>query len=204
MRARRQGRLRRRERRRPVRGLGGSAGRCRSGRWNIVNRRNAAGARDRRVRRRAAGGAVLPRRRPGADHRDRLAARTATGARTRRPRPARARSSPRARTGLDLLGLDDARTMHRRRLRPTGTGLIETDVTGNPLPSAYGAAFDGSCVVGLGDPGLVFRVDPSGLLAVLGPAGEPDARPARPALRRRRRRGDVAARVAAGRPRQAS
>ena len=40
--------------------------------------------------------------------------------------------------------------------------MIETDVTGNPIPPAYGAAFDGSCVVGLGDPGLVFTVDPSG------------------------------------------
>ena len=41
-------------------------------------------------------------------------------------------------------------------------GAINTDVDSNPLPSAYGAATDGSCVVGLGDPGLAFTVDPSG------------------------------------------
>lgn len=41
-------------------------------------------------------------------------------------------------------------------------GNIAADINGNTLPSAYGAATDGTCVVGLGDPGLVFTVDPSG------------------------------------------
>jgi hypothetical protein len=48
----------------------------------------------------------------------------------------------------------------------TGTGFedgwLAQDSQGNPLPSAYGAAWDGSCAVGLGDPGLVFTVDPRG------------------------------------------
>ena len=41
-------------------------------------------------------------------------------------------------------------------------GWLSTDGTGEVLPTAYGAAWDGSCVVGLGDPGLVFTVDPLG------------------------------------------
>jgi hypothetical protein len=41
-------------------------------------------------------------------------------------------------------------------------GWLTTDLRNDPLPSAYGAAFDGSCAVGLGDPGLVFSVDPAG------------------------------------------
>ena len=42
------------------------------------------------------------------------------------------------------------------------SGWIGKAVDGADLPSAYGAAWDGSCVVGLGDPGLVFTVDPVG------------------------------------------
>ena len=41
-------------------------------------------------------------------------------------------------------------------------GWISSDVDGGILPSAYGATFDGTCAVGLGDPGQVFTVDPSG------------------------------------------
>lgn len=41
-------------------------------------------------------------------------------------------------------------------------GWLTTDANSASLPTAYGAAFDGTCVVGLGDPGLVFTVDPSG------------------------------------------
>ena len=41
-------------------------------------------------------------------------------------------------------------------------GWLGHDVEGAPLPWAYGTAFDGSCVLGLGDPGLVFSVDPKG------------------------------------------
>ena len=41
-------------------------------------------------------------------------------------------------------------------------GRLNYDVGGDPLPWAYGTAFDGSCVHGLGDPGLVFSVDPKG------------------------------------------
>ncbi len=41
-------------------------------------------------------------------------------------------------------------------------GVIETDNVGNYLPSAYGATSDGTCAVGLGDPGEVFTVDPAG------------------------------------------
>ncbi|MEO8690607.1 MAG: PKD domain-containing protein, partial [Solirubrobacteraceae bacterium] len=40
-------------------------------------------------------------------------------------------------------------------------GVVTVDGLGQPLPGAYGAAWDGSCVVGLGDPGLVFTVDPA-------------------------------------------
>ena len=35
-------------------------------------------------------------------------------------------------------------------------------LSGHSLPSAYGAAYDGACAVGLGDPGRVFTVDPAG------------------------------------------
>jgi hypothetical protein len=41
-------------------------------------------------------------------------------------------------------------------------GGLRTDADGNALPGSYGTAFDGSCVVGLGDPGLVFTVNPIG------------------------------------------
>ena len=41
-------------------------------------------------------------------------------------------------------------------------GGISTDPSGDALPSAYGAAFDGTCAVALGDPGQVFTVDPAG------------------------------------------
>ena len=41
-------------------------------------------------------------------------------------------------------------------------GWLGHDTEGAQLPWAYGTAFDGSCVLGLGDPGLVFSVDPKG------------------------------------------
>ena len=41
-------------------------------------------------------------------------------------------------------------------------GRLSHDVGGTQLSWAYGAAFDGSCVLGLGDPGLVFSIDPKG------------------------------------------
>ena len=41
-------------------------------------------------------------------------------------------------------------------------GGLSLDIDGKTLPSAYGAVFDNSCVVALGDPGEVFTVDPSG------------------------------------------
>lgn len=41
-------------------------------------------------------------------------------------------------------------------------GVITTDAGGASLPDAYGAAFDGTCAVGVGDPGQVFTVDPAG------------------------------------------
>ena len=41
-------------------------------------------------------------------------------------------------------------------------GWLDNDKQGQPLPMAYGAAWDGNCAVGLGDPGLVFTVDPAG------------------------------------------
>ena len=41
-------------------------------------------------------------------------------------------------------------------------GGLNHDAEGTQLPWAYGTAFDGSCVLGLGDPGLVFSVDPKG------------------------------------------
>lgn len=41
-------------------------------------------------------------------------------------------------------------------------GWLNQDISNNYLPSAYGATFDGSCVVALGDPGKVFTVDPAG------------------------------------------
>ena len=41
-------------------------------------------------------------------------------------------------------------------------GWLSTDTQGNALPQAYGAAWDGNCAVGLGDPGLMFTVDPAG------------------------------------------
>ena len=41
-------------------------------------------------------------------------------------------------------------------------GWLQRDRNGGFLPSAYGAAFDGACAIGLGDPGQVFTVDPAG------------------------------------------
>lgn len=41
-------------------------------------------------------------------------------------------------------------------------GWLRRDGSGNFLPSAYGVAYDGSCAIGLGDPGRVFTVDPAG------------------------------------------
>jgi PKD repeat protein len=41
-------------------------------------------------------------------------------------------------------------------------GFITTDTAGRQLPGSYGVTFDGSCVVGLGDPGLVFSVNAAG------------------------------------------
>jgi hypothetical protein len=41
-------------------------------------------------------------------------------------------------------------------------GWITQQDNGSGLPSAYGAAFDGGCVIALGDPGQVFTVDPAG------------------------------------------
>ena len=43
-------------------------------------------------------------------------------------------------------------------------GQLTIDTSGNPLPNRglYGATFDGSCVVALGDNGLVYTVDPAG------------------------------------------
>jgi hypothetical protein len=41
-------------------------------------------------------------------------------------------------------------------------GWLRRDGSGSFLPSAYGAAYDGSCAIGLGDPGRVFTVDPAG------------------------------------------
>jgi outer membrane protein assembly factor BamB len=41
-------------------------------------------------------------------------------------------------------------------------GWLQVDRNGARLPSAYGAAFDGACAIGLGDPGQVFTVDPAG------------------------------------------
>lgn len=43
----------------------------------------------------------------------------------------------------------------------TGGGYDASGWLGG-LPSAYGAAWDGACAVGLGDPGQVFTVDPAG------------------------------------------
>jgi PKD repeat protein len=43
-----------------------------------------------------------------------------------------------------------------------GSGWLDVDSEGQSLPSAYGVAWDGSCAVALGDPGLVFTVDPAG------------------------------------------
>jgi hypothetical protein len=42
------------------------------------------------------------------------------------------------------------------------SGWITRDRTGQSLPDAYGAAFDGACAIALGDPGRVFTVDPAG------------------------------------------
>jgi PKD repeat protein len=42
-------------------------------------------------------------------------------------------------------------------------GQIQQDTNGDFLPSAYGAAWDGSCAIGLGDPGQVFTVDVRGI-----------------------------------------
>lgn len=41
-------------------------------------------------------------------------------------------------------------------------GWVSTDTNNSSLPSAYGTAFDGACVVAVGDPGQVFTVAPDG------------------------------------------
>ncbi|GAA1934834.1 hypothetical protein GCM10009815_31860 [Nocardioides marmoribigeumensis] len=41
-------------------------------------------------------------------------------------------------------------------------GVVTNDSNGDFLPSGYGATFDGTCAVGLGDPGQVFTVDVNG------------------------------------------
>lgn len=41
-------------------------------------------------------------------------------------------------------------------------GQITNDKDGASLPSAYGAVFDGACVIAVGDPGRIFTVDPAG------------------------------------------
>ena len=43
-----------------------------------------------------------------------------------------------------------------------GSGWITRDRNGQSLPDAYGAVFDGACVIALGDPGRVFTVDSAG------------------------------------------
>ncbi len=43
-----------------------------------------------------------------------------------------------------------------------GSGWASVDTEGGTLPIAYGTTWDGSCAVGLGDPGLVFTVDADG------------------------------------------
>jgi hypothetical protein len=51
-------------------------------------------------------------------------------------------------------------------------GHAAYDINGDPLPSAYGVVFDGACVIGLGDPGLVFTLDPKGFAPCSGLAGD--------------------------------
>ena len=106
-------------------------------------------------------GRLLRRRQPGLDHADRVGVDARTSSHpTRRPRPAPGRSWPHGNAGVECW---DWMT-----LAPcTGGdydagGWLSHDVEGAPLPWAYGTAFDGSCVLGLGDPGLVFSVDPKG------------------------------------------
>ena len=41
-------------------------------------------------------------------------------------------------------------------------GFATLDINGSPLPIAYGAAWDGSCAIGLGDPGLMFTMATDG------------------------------------------
>jgi PKD repeat protein len=60
------------------------------------------------------------------------------------------------------LGCYDWKTMAACTGGDYQDGWLYVDTQGANLPGAYGAAWDGSCVVGLGDPGLVFTVDPVG------------------------------------------
>ena len=131
------------------------------GRWNLVNRFNAQGQ--------ATGVCLVPSG-SGVCYDDaNPASPTEIGwvstpgllrSRHRRPRPAPGRSWPHGYAGVDCW---DWTT-----LAPcTGGdyddgGWLSYDVEGAQLPWAYGTAFDGSCVLGLGDPGLVFSVDPKG------------------------------------------
>ena len=50
-------------------------------------------------------------------------------------------------------------------------GHLTKDVFNQSLPTSYGLAFDGSCVVALGDEGLVFTFEPSGFAPCGGVAG---------------------------------
>ena len=50
-------------------------------------------------------------------------------------------------------------------------GWLTTAGDGTGLPSAYGAAWNGACAIGLGDPGLLFTVDPRGSAPCTGIAG---------------------------------
>lgn len=55
------------------------------------------------------------------------------------------------------------------------TGWLKTDTGGQPLPTGYGAAWDGSCAVAVGDPGEIYTVDPAGVAPCtsLGTGSEP-------------------------------
>jgi hypothetical protein len=60
------------------------------------------------------------------------------------------------------LGCYDWKTMAACTGGDYQDGWLYVDTQGANLPGAYGAAWDGSCAIGLGDPGLVFTVDPAG------------------------------------------
>ena len=84
----------------------------------------------------------------------------ATTRRGRRPRPGRGRLRLARLTRRRLLRLVDDGALHRRRLGRRR--LAVSHERRQRLPTAYGAAYDGSCIVALGDPGQVFTVDPAG------------------------------------------